>query len=157
MLFAEVETSDPEIEGIGTEPLGGLNVCNGELLYVCVASIALGILGFTAAEFWKEVDDEGMALEEEVEEEEEFCILRIGRLETASARLTNENLSLNSPSVRTDKSWKINQIPKLSSKSCNLYAVATREPIKFLVGGVVAIAEEFVPEETIEELFVEEG
>lgn len=38
----------------------------------------------------------------------------------ASAKLTKENLSRNSPSVRIDKSCRINQIPRLSLRSCNL-------------------------------------
>lgn len=51
----------------------------------------------------------------------------------------------------------MNQIPKLSSRSCSLYAVATKEPIKFLVGGVVAMPDELPLEEAIGGLLVEGG
>lgn len=81
--------------------------------------------------------------EEEVEEVVGFSKT------TASARFTNENFRRNSPSVLTDKSWRINQIPCSSFKSCNLWAVATKDPIRFLVGGELLLLDPGLPDDDL--------
>ena len=48
-------------------------------------------------------------------------------------RFKKLNLSLNRPSVRTERSWRTNQIPRTSLSSFNRNAEAVRLPIRFLV------------------------
>lgn len=50
------------------------------------------------------------------------------------SRHVNENLSRNSPSVRTLRSWKMNQTPMSSSRSYSLNAVATHAPVRLRIG-----------------------
>lgn len=96
----EFDVFDPERLDDCAGPLDKLGECDDEFVYACLFSVALRVLGFVAVEFWCEADE--MALDDGTGDD--ICILGSGRLETASARLTKENLSLNSPSVLTDKS-----------------------------------------------------